>query len=191
MERGRRWLVGAAACIVAVASLSACGDSKGGKDEERSGAASAAASDESGSPVDGGATAAGGEKDGAAAEPCEIVTTVDIESAVGTGPVREGELTGNTCSWPVGDGGAVGISLTDTADHASTAEEAVVTMRDGLGGDAVEVAGVGDEAVGDGAGMLAFRSGEWYVTVGVYTGSDGAEMQAAAEALAQLVNDRL
>jgi hypothetical protein len=39
--------------------------------------------------------------------------------------------------------------------------------------------------------MLAVRSGGWYVTVGVYTGPEDGEEQAAADALAQLVIDRL
>lgn len=198
MVRVRQYMTMGALALVTVAAA-ACGGSDG------SGGSGGAAAGAPGDGSDKDVPAADGaviDDDGTSdpgADACEIVTVAEIEEVLGTGPVAEGHLNGAMCGWPVGQGGAagvggsgnVGISVTDTTRYSSTAEEAMGSMREGFGGAAVEIAGLGDEAVGDGAGMLAFRTGDWYVTVGVYRDQDPASNQAAAEELALMVLDRL
>lgn len=202
MLRGRRYLAVGALALMAIAAA-ACGGSDesdgsggggtpgGGSDKDAPVADEAATADE--------AAAGGGDEGEAAVDPCAIVTGAEIEGVLGTGPVAEGVLNGAVCGWPVGvddagrigDFGTVAISVTDTTQFTSTAEEGVATAREGFGAAAVEITGLGDEAVADGAGMLAFRTGDWYMTVGVYAEQDPASNQAAAETLAHMVVDRL
>lgn len=185
--------------VFAVSVAAACGgsDESGGSQDAGETAAGAGGERRQEAPSDQGAGDMGdGHKGGEEAmSACEVVTEAEIEGLLGGGSVGEGQLVGNTCSWPVGPVGesldAVGVSVTDTAEFTMTAEEGVSSMRDGFGSQAVELADLGDEAVTDGAGMLAFRSGDWYVTVGVYVGGDLTQNQAAAESLAQLVVGRL
>lgn len=186
----RRWRGVAAALAVAAVTVGACGGADGSDGVDGAGA-SAAKPDEGGAKPDTGEAAEAGA---GAVDPCELITVADIEGVVGTGPVGDGHLTGEVCGWPVGEGadlGSVGVSVTDTTAYPRTAAEGVATMREGFGDAAVEIPGLGDEAVGDGAGMLAFRSDDWYVTVSVYVGQSVPGNQAAAEALAHIVLDRL
>lgn len=195
--------------VLAVSVAAACGGSEDSGGSQDAGETPAGAGGEGGqeAPSDQGAgdtgdgdrsTGGGGDDDkgGAGAiSACEVVTGAEIDGLVGGGSVGEGQLVGNTCSWPVGPVGesldAVGVSVTDTTEFTMTAEEGVTSMRVGFGSQAIELADLGDEAVSNGAGMLAFRSGDWYVTVGVYVGGDLTQNQAAAESLAHLVVGRL
>lgn len=194
MLRRRRYVAVAALALVANVAA-ACGGSDAPDGSGGAAGAPGAGSDKDAPAADEAATAED-DKATPAVDPCEIVTVAEIQQALGTGPVDEGRLNGATCGWPVGEGGTgdfgtVAISVTDTVQYTSTAAEGIASMREGFGGSAVEIAGLGDEAVGDGAGMLAFRSGDWYVTVGVYADQPPASSQAAAEALAHLVLGRL
>lgn len=194
----RTWWLRVTTSVFAVAAV-ACGGSDGsGSAQDAGGVAEAATGgDGQDAPSDqgDGGKGDGGNGDAEAISACEVVTEAEIEGFLGGGSVGEGQLVGNTCSWPVGDVGesldAVGVSVTDTTDFTTTAEEGVGSMRDGFGSQAIELADLGDEAVTDGAGMLAFRSGDWYVTVGVYVGQDVAANQSAAESLGHLVAGRL
>jgi len=192
MVRSRRY-VAAVMLVLAASAVAACGGSDGsGGGGDAAGGAPGAGSDKD-APADDASASSDEDKGPMAVDPCEIVTAGEIEEVLGTGPVQEGQPNAAFCSWPVGTGGldTVAVSLTDTTQYGSTAEEGMNSMREGFGAAAVDIAGLGDEAVGDGAGMLAFRTGDWYATTMVLLDQDPGSNQSMAEELAHIVLDRL
>lgn len=151
--------------LVAAASLAACGDE----------------GDDGGTPVAADVPTETASEDAAEPDPggepvedvraCDLLSTADVEAAVGT-PVKEGIET----SGPALTGGEFTTCIWQSADEANPADTATLTVYDNPDAadsartdDSVEVSGIGDDAFSDIVSSVwvyvADRSffAQWYV----------------------------
>jgi hypothetical protein len=179
----------AALSMAALLGLGACGGDDDGGTKVGAG--------DPGGPAAGGANDAA-EASGVAAEACGLLEVAEVEQQFGRfGAVHDGEPTQVGCSWQVGDqveGAAVAPVLNlQLISEVTPPDEAMAEVR--THADAVDVQGVGDDAIYD-FGVLYVREGDEVVALQAYTimgvdlGSDGLRDQLvtlAEQALARLL----
>lgn len=171
----------------------ACGGGGGGGGDDGGGDGRIGA----GAPPETGDAAPGEGSAAAGIAPCDLLDVAAIEAQFGdVGPVSDGQTHGSdpatSCTWVIDDGSEYTpptLNLSVLAESSQSAEEFLATTRQDKP-DAVDVAGLGDEAFFDVNGLY-FRSGEVAAAVSLFPVPDAGTLQPKLLALAQQVATRL